>query len=287
MLTLYETLQEAKEQGKLTGIVLYDLSSAFDTVEPTVVIEKLKVYGFNNIAQNWMKSYLTGRSQITTVSGAFSQPVNLNYGTPQGSRLSPILFLILMADLSLWTTNSKLSNFADDTQSVIVAETEEELRETTSRESAAVVSHFSANNLVNHADKAAILFNNRGKPGNITLEFAGENITAVSSERLLGLQFSSAFDWKIQIESLIAKLEQRLGILRRLKNKVPNNKLRIIAEDIFTSVARYGIAVYSKPRLHTDPNTEDLAKLQVTQNKMFRLLAGKKKVDRIRLEELG
>ena len=45
-----------------------------------------------------MTSYLTGRSPVC---GKQSTPVNLNFGTPQGSRLS--LFVILMADLGLWT----------------------------------------------------------------------------------------------------------------------------------------------------------------------------------------
>ena len=85
----------------------------------------------------------------------------------------------------------------------------------------------------------------------------------------------------------MAKLHQRLGILRRLKNKVPQSKLRIIAEAIFTSVARYGIAVYFKPRLHLDPTSEEQTKLQVTQNKMLRLLAGRRPSDRVRVEDLS
>ena len=84
--------------------ILYDLSAAFDTVMPKVIIEKLKVYGFDYMARRWMESYLTGRSQITMVGGKLSKAVDLCYGTPQGSRLSPLLFIILMADLDLWTT---------------------------------------------------------------------------------------------------------------------------------------------------------------------------------------
>ena len=68
---------------------------------------------------------------------------------------------------------------------------------------------------------------------------------------------------------------------------MPHSKLRVIAEAIFTSVARYGIAVYYKPRLYSDPTYEDQTKLQVIQNKMFRLLAGKRPVDRVKVEDLA
>ena len=94
-------------------------------------------------------------------------------------------------------------------------------------------------------------------------------------------------DWKAHIDKLLKKLNQRLGLLRRLKSKVPQSKLKIIAEAIFTSTARYGIAVYYKPWLHPDPKCEEQRKLQVVQNKMFRLLAGKKQVDKIRVDVIA
>ena len=119
------------------------------------------------------------------------------------------------------------------------------------------------------------------------MEVAGENLTAKTNEKLLGIQVSSSMDWKTHIKQLQTKMHQRLGILRRLKNKVPNSKLKIIAEAIFTSVARYGIAVYYKPRMHGDPTCEEQTKLQVIQNKMFRLLAGKKPSDKVKVEDLA
>ena len=287
LITLFETLNEAKEENKLILQILYDLSAAFDTVEPRVIVEKLKVYGFDSISSKWMESYLTKRSQRTMVGGKLSEPVDLCYGTPQGSRLSPLLFSILMADLDLWTADSKLSNFADDTQSVIISDNEENLRYLAKREAQAVVDHFSANNLVNNANKAALLYNNKGKAETICIPIAGENLKSKESEKLLGVQVASDLSWKYHIDYICSKMNQRLGILRRLKNKVPQDKLRIIAGAIFTSVARYGIAVYSKPRLHSDPLKEDLHRLQVIQNKMFRLLAGKSLLDKVRVEDLG
>ena len=61
-----------------------------------------------------------------------------------------------------------------------------------------------------------------------------------------------------------------------VKTQHSQDKLKIIGEAIFTSVARYGISVYMKPRLHSDAVCEELNRLKIVQNKMFRLLAGKK-----------
>ena len=288
LLTLFEALLEAKGANKKVLQILYDLSAAFDTVMPKVIIEKLKVYGFDYMARRWMESYLTGRSQITMVGGKLSKAVDLCYGTPQGSRLSPLLFIILMADLDLWTTDSQLSNFADDTQSVIISDDEENLKILAKKEAQAVVDHFSANNLVNNANKAALLYNNKGTAETICMQIAGEQLTSKESEKLLGIQVSSDMKWKCHIDHVCSKMNQRLGILRRLKNKVPHEKLIIVAGAIFTSVARYGIAVYLKPKLHSDPyERKDLKRLQVIQNKMFRLLAGKTLLDKARVETLG
>ena len=296
LLTLFETLQEAKEAGKHIGLILYDLSAAFDTVEPSVLVEKLKIYGFDYTSRKWMESYLMGRKQVTAVGDKQSQPVDIDIGTPQGSRLSPLLFLILMADLDLWVNESQLSNFADDTQSVLIADSEEELRRKALRESEAVVSHFSANNLVNNPDKAALLYNKKGKASNIVMEIAGEEISSVDqnatkisdrSEKLLGLQVAPSLDWGLHIEHVTKKLNHRLYLLRRLRDKIPLSNLVTVAEAIFVSIIRYGIAVYLRPRLHDDPKNEDSKKVQKFQNKMLRLLDRKTVNDKVSSESLA
>ena len=68
-----------------------------------------------------------------------------------------MLFSIIFADLDLWIGRSSLSNFADDTQSCIIADTQEELKKITEEESKAVLNFFNGINLVNNPDKAAEL----------------------------------------------------------------------------------------------------------------------------------
>ena len=192
MLSLFDNLLEAKETKKEILVILYDLSSAFDTVCHKTLLIKMQMYGLNIHAIRWLSSYLEDRKQMVTVSGKMSSTVTTNIGTPQGSRLSPLLFLCLLADMDCWTQNSMLTNFADDTQSIVISDSIKEAIEITKKEANNIMSFFECNNLVNNADKAAILYNSRGKGKNITIEdMGGETLKSTSSEKLLGLNVDS------------------------------------------------------------------------------------------------
>merc|ERR1712026_200561 len=99
---------------------------------------------------------------------------------------SSLMFSIIFADLDLWINRSTLSNFADDTQSCIIADTPEELQEIVKEESRAVLEFFNGINLVNNPDKAALLYNAKGKASQITIDgIGGETVESKESEKLL------------------------------------------------------------------------------------------------------
>ena len=194
MLPVFDSLLEAKDMKKEILVVLYDLSFAFDTVSHEILLTKLKIYGLNEHAIKWVKSYLDNRKQMVTIYGQLSSTQDIEIGTPQGSRLSPLLFICLLADMNLWTEESKLSNFADDTQSIVVGDNVEETLEITKKEANNVISFFECNNLVNNANKAAILYNSQGKGKNITIDnVGGEIINSTSQEKLFGLHVHSDY----------------------------------------------------------------------------------------------
>ena len=115
----------------------------------------------------------------------------------------------------------------------------------------------------------------------------GENVESKESDKLLGLQVSSKLNWKLHQEKLCITLRQRLGLLRRIKCKVPKEKLIIIAEAIFTSKIRYGLPVYYRPRItEEDSSCKSQEAIQVLQNDMLRMVAGYKRSDRINMREL-
>ena len=152
----------------------------------------------------------------------------------------------------------------------------------------AVTAFFSGVGLVNNADKAALLYNSRRKGTEITIEdVGGEALKSKEAEKLLGVTISSNLDWKTHVDNLCKTLKQRIGLLRRIKYKVNKDKLHIIAEAIFTSKIRYGIAVYSSPRLEEDEaENSDIQKIQVLQNDMLRLLKGHTRAEQVNMKSL-
>ena len=116
-----------------------------------------------------------------------SSSVEIDKGTPQGSRLSPLLFLTLMADLNLHISKGQLSNFADDTQLTIIEKSEEEAISSTQKEADHIINFFENVKLCNNPDKAALIYNSKGKHKDMSLEVGGEVLKSAKSEKLLGI----------------------------------------------------------------------------------------------------
>ena len=91
-----------------------DLSKAFDTLNHNLLVAKLGVHGFDTKALYYIKSYIDSRKQRLRVNSSFSFWQEIIVGVPQGSILGPLLFNILVNDLYVFVSSSKLSNKAGD-----------------------------------------------------------------------------------------------------------------------------------------------------------------------------
>ena len=58
LLSLFHKLMEAKEEGKEIALILFDLSSAFDTIDHDILLQKLSIYGFSTLATKWISANL-------------------------------------------------------------------------------------------------------------------------------------------------------------------------------------------------------------------------------------
>ena len=96
--------------GKVSLLVLLDLSAAFDTVDHDVLLADLFSCSIREDAHSLLKSYLTNRFQHTSVGASLSEPVHLQFGIPQGFVLGPILFTLLSSPIGGAST-SYFKNF--------------------------------------------------------------------------------------------------------------------------------------------------------------------------------
>ena len=101
-------------EGSESEVVIMDFAKAFDKVNHSLLIHKLKHYGVQGYICDWIEDFLSERSQAVVVDGAKSGPVKVRSGVPQGSVLGPCLFLVYINDLPQGIT-SRTRLFADDT----------------------------------------------------------------------------------------------------------------------------------------------------------------------------
>ena len=106
-------------KGSVTALTLLDLSATFDTIDHTILLDRLNVYyGISELALGWFKTCLSGRTHSVKVGSTLSHPSALQYGVPQGYVLVPILFSLYTNPISsiILSHSSINHHFADDTQ---------------------------------------------------------------------------------------------------------------------------------------------------------------------------
>ena len=73
----------------MTGVLVWDLSAAFDTLDVGLFLKKLSLYGADGLTLSWFGSFLSDRTQQVRIRSSLSNALKLTSGVPQGGFLAP------------------------------------------------------------------------------------------------------------------------------------------------------------------------------------------------------
>ena len=184
-------------------VVALDISKAFDRVWHKALLAKLPAYGFTPFCK-LISSFLSNRFISVVVDGATSASFPVSSGVPQGSVLSPTLFLLFINDL-LHATASDVHSFADDSnlhksssfqcQPSSNARSQSRLAmSSTINSDLQSLSEWGTRNLVkfNTSKTQLLTISLSNTPSNYPIIFEDSEIPSLNSVNILGLQISSS-----------------------------------------------------------------------------------------------
>ncbi len=176
-------------------MLFIDFSSAFNTIIPQQLINKLSRLGLNNSLCNWILDFLTGRPQSVRVGHNTSSTTTLSTGAPQGCVLSPLLFTLLTHDCTAKFSSNHIIKFADDTSVVGLISNNDE---THYREEVAQLAEWcGANNLSLNVEKTkeVVMDFRRNSVDHPPLTIDTSTVERVSSTKFLGVHITEDLTW--------------------------------------------------------------------------------------------
>lgn len=176
------------EKGNNIVVVFLDLQRAFETVCREKLIFKLEKYGVNGTVKNWFHSWINDRKQYTVFEGVQSEMKAIDFGVPQGTPLSCVLFLLYINEITKCVQKCEICLFADDAVMWIIGKDVIELIMTVNQEFQTISQFLKMNKLkLDHNKTKYMLLTNNGNNCDGSINIDGENIEKVDVIKYLGV----------------------------------------------------------------------------------------------------
>ena len=180
---------------------------------------------------------MANRKQFVSVNNHNSTIQTILTGVPQGSVLGPLLFLIYINDLHNCIKYSRTYHFADDTNILCSDKSLYTLANKVNRDLKNLSQWLKANRLSYVKKTEFIIFRQKKKSldHNAKFKVNGKRLFPTSSVKYLGVFLDDYLYWNKQLVHVIAKLNQGIGILSKLRHNTNLNILKIVYHSLLGS----------------------------------------------------
>lgn len=270
-----EDLRKEIDDGCVAYLVLLDHSKAFDTVDHTILIQKLeKMMNFSSTSIRLIDSYLKDRVQcVETSPSTISNFLPVVRGVPQGSILGPLLFSIYANDLPEQLLHCNIRMYADDVQ-LYISNKKGNLDECTARlnqDLQRVARWADINGLsLNPTKSKCIVIRKRTQKiidyPNIFIK--NQRIEIVDRAKNLGVIFNNTLTWSDHVIAACGKTYSMLRTLWPTQYCTPLKIRLLLAKTYLIPILTYGCEIFAS----CDETSK--SKMNVTYNNIARYVYG-------------
>ena len=214
LVALVEDLLHNMDNRCQIDLIFLDFAKAFDRVPHQRLLSKLSTYGIAGNILQWIRAWLTQRSQQVVLDGSCSASAPVKSGVPQGTVMGPIMFLIYINDI-VDNISSPIRLFADDCLLYRVIQSETDTADLQS--DLDTLAHWShiwqmefniSKCIVINCTRAHTVISN-------TYVLQGQTLQSKLDHPYLGLTISNTMQWSHHITNISNKASKVLNFLRR------------------------------------------------------------------------
>ena len=273
----------ASDKGLLSVLLLLDLSAAFDTIDHTILLNRLEsMVNIKGTALKWFESYLKNRSQFVYIHDKPSKRFAVNHGVPQGSVLGPILFSLYMLPLGdiIRKHSIQFHCYADDTQLYLSLNPEETNHLTKLQECVKEINSWMASSfLMLNPEKTEVMLigpkHLRAGSPNGTIVLNGISLATKNTAKNLGVLFDNDLSFSSQIKQVCRTAYFHLRNIAKIRHILSQKDAEILVHAFVTSRLDYCNSLLS------GCSARSLKSLQLVQNSAARILTHTKKREHI------
>ena len=229
--------------------VYIDFQKAFDTVDHTILLDKLLLYGITGNAHMLIKNYLSNRYQSVRIGNSLSPPLQITKSVPQGSVLGSLLFLFAINDLPNVSDIFTSILYADDLALSLSCKNINDCNQMCNGELRKIFEWSASNKLsINYGhDKSYYMIHSfRNLDLNsINITINNNCLENLPRAKYLGVVLDPHLKYKYHIEYIAEKISKSIGILFKLKKlKTPRPILKQIYYSLIYSLLNYNICSF-------------------------------------------